>query len=113
MPTSSAAVTSAFAPAPLMPNGPMFPKMIPNFTGRQSSDPRRGQRATKALAVAATRSYSRSAMPEARARGSEARLLAATLRDEWRQGAAVLAVLIVALGLRLTMPAMLGAFVDS
>src|SRR4051794_26171571 len=45
MPTSSAAVTSALAPAPLAPNGPMLPKMIPNFTGGNlTGSERRGRR---------------------------------------------------------------------
>src|SRR4051794_33234754 len=48
-----------------------------------------------------------------RVKGREARLLADTLKPERAQGAAVLAVLLVSLGLRLTMPALLGAFVDS
>src|SRR4051812_17869332 len=51
-------------------------------------------------------------MPRPRLRGREARLLAETLQPERAQGAVVLAVLIVTLGLRLTMPALLGAFVD-
>src|SRR5947207_7524302 len=51
-------------------------------------------------------------MPRPRLRGREARLLAETLEPERAQGTVVLVVLLVALGLRLTMPALLGAFVD-
>src|SRR4051812_40475844 len=60
--------------------------------------------------------YSRSAMPRPRLRprfrGREARLLAEILAPERGQAAIVLSVLVVSLGLRLTMPALLGAFVD-
>lgn len=48
-----------------------------------------------------------------RARGPESRLLAEMLRPERRRAAGVLAVLVVALLLRLSMPALLGRFVDS
>ena len=47
-----------------------------------------------------------------RTRGPEARLLLAMLRPERRWTAAVLTILIVALGLRLSMPALLGRFID-
>src|SRR5881394_2703642 len=48
-----------------------------------------------------------------RLRGRETRLLASILKAERRQGAAVFAVLLVALALRLMMPALLGRFVDA
>src|SRR5881394_3943795 len=48
-----------------------------------------------------------------RLRGRETRLLASILKAERRQGAAVFAVLLVALALRLVMPALLGRFVDA
>lgn len=48
-----------------------------------------------------------------RFRGPEARLLAATLRPERTQFAGVLGILLVALSMRLAMPALLGRFVDS
>ena len=48
----------------------------------------------------------------ARVRGPESRLLFSMLRPERGRVAAVLAVLLVALGLRLAMPALLGRFVD-
>lgn len=47
-----------------------------------------------------------------RPRGPEARLLLAMLRPERRWTAAVLSILIVALTLRLSMPALLGRFID-
>ena len=47
-----------------------------------------------------------------RTRGPEARLLLAMLRPERRWTAGVLSILIVALGLRLSMPALLGRFID-
>jgi ABC-type multidrug transport system fused ATPase/permease subunit len=50
-------------------------------------------------------------MPQ-RLRGPEARLLLATLRPDRRRTVAVLSILVVALLLRLAMPALLGRFVD-
>src|SRR5688500_1734109 len=47
-----------------------------------------------------------------RPRGPEARLLLAMLRPERRWTAGVLSILIVALVLRLSMPALLGRFID-
>lgn len=47
-----------------------------------------------------------------RFRGPESRLLAATLRPEARAFSAVLLLLLVVLGIRLALPALLGVFVD-
>lgn len=49
----------------------------------------------------------------ARFGGREARLLIATLRPERRQATGVMALLLVALAMRLAMPALLGRFIDA